>query len=311
MTGDLVKRGRLLKRLSAHSERPLTLISAPAGYGKTTLLAQWLDQAPYQATWLSLDENDNDLTVFLSYIVAAIQSLFPKGCISLQSLLTAPQMPPLDYLTTTLINEITALPKDFLLVLDDYHLIKNPDVHQLILALVQYAPPPLRLVLTTRSNPPFAVSRLRATHKLTEFRMNDLRFTLDEAQAYLKRSLGAEVSPETVTVLATRTEGWAAGLHLACLALQDQDDQVDFLHSFQGTQRYIMEYLVDEVLSHQPQPIQEFLLGTSILDRFCAPLGDAVVKTMHYDSDDAQQAQSGQDILAQLEKGRSLFGVSG
>jgi LuxR family maltose regulon positive regulatory protein len=163
VAGDLIERTRLLEHLNARRDRPLILVSAPAGYGKTTLLSQWLDQAPYQAAWLSLDENDNDRVNFLSYFVAAIQTLFPAGCSTMANLLTRPQIPPLDNLASTLINEITDLPEEFLLVLDDYHLITHKDVHQLISALMQHAPRPLHLVIASRKDPSFSISRLRAT----------------------------------------------------------------------------------------------------------------------------------------------------
>jgi LuxR family maltose regulon positive regulatory protein len=235
-----------------------------------------LDQVPYQAAWLSLDEGDNGLVIFLEYFIAAMQTLFPEACPTTHSLLTAPQTPPLDYLTTTLINEIAGLPITFLMVLDDYHLIDHPDVHQLVHALVQQHLPPMHLVIVTRQDPRFSISRLRAIQVITELRMDDLRFTPDETQSYLQLCLGADVPPEMVAVLAERTEGWAVGLRLACLALRDQVDTVGFLETFRGTDRYIMEYLVDEVLSNQPEAIQTFLLRTSVLDRFCAPLCDAV-----------------------------------
>jgi LuxR family maltose regulon positive regulatory protein len=307
VAGDLIERTRLLAYLNERSDRPFTLISAPAGYGKTTLLTQWLDQAPYQAAWLSLDENDNDLIVFLSYFVATIQTLFPDACSTTQNLLTTAQTLPLDYLTTTLINELVDLPEEFLLVLDDYHLITHQEIQQLISTLMQHAPPPLHLVIASRKDPSFSLARPRATQKVAEIRMNDLRFTPDEVQSYLEICLGTDISPEVVTVLAERTEGWPVGLRLACLSLRDQENYAAFLETFQGTQQYIMEYLVDEILSHQPQPVQAFLLCTSILDRFCAPLGDALLEGMSISGE--QEQLSGKEILAQLEKD-NLFVVS-
>ena len=235
VTGDLIERTRLLERLEARRHRPLTLVSAPAGYGKTTLVGQWLDQAPSQAAWLSLDESDNERINFLSYFIAAIQTLFPEGCSTTQNLLTASQIPPLDYLITTLINEITDLPEEFLLVLDDYHLITHKEVHQLISAFAAAARRPrCTWSLPPEKTLPFPLSRLRATQTMTEIRMNDLRFTPVEVQSYLKLCLGAEVSPEIVTVLVERTEGWAVGLRLACLSLRDQDDYGRFPGDFSG-----------------------------------------------------------------------------
>jgi LuxR family maltose regulon positive regulatory protein len=277
LANDVIQRSHLLERLNRGFQRSATLVSAPAGFGKTTLLGQWLDQAPYQAAWLSLDEGDNHLVVFLRYFIAAIQTLFPEVCSTTHSLLAAPQTPALDYLTTTLINEMADLPETFLLVLDDYHFVNQVDVHQLVSALMQHGPPQLHLAIASRQDPPYSVIRLQASQQITEIRGDDLRFTPEEVKNYVKLCLGAEVSPETVAVLAERTEGWAVGLRLACLALREQDDTSGFLETFQGTDRYIMEYLVDEVLSRQPGPIQTFLLRTSILDRFCAPLCDAVL----------------------------------
>jgi len=150
--GDLIERTHLLERLDTRHHRPLTLVSAPAGYGKTTLVGQWLDQIPYQAAWLSLDENDNDRLNFLGYFIAAIRTLFPEACSTTHNLLTVAQIPPLDYLITTLINELTDLPEEFLLVLDDYHVISQQDIHGLISTLVKHAPPPLHLVITSRAN---------------------------------------------------------------------------------------------------------------------------------------------------------------
>jgi len=310
VAGELIERPRLLAYLNERSDRPFTLVSAPAGYGKTTLLTQWLDQVPYQAAWLSLDENENSLIGFLTYFVAAIQILFPASCSTTRSLLTTAQTPSLDYLTTTLVNELADLPEEFLLVLDDYHLITDKEIQQLISTLMQHAPPPLHLVIASRRDPPFPLARLRATQRLAEIRTNDLRFTPDEVQSYLKLCLGADISPEIVTVLAERTEGWAVGLRLACLSLRDQEDYAGFLEMFQGTQQYIMEYLVDEILSHQPQPVQRFLLCTSVLNRFCGPLGDALLAAaMPFDASGEQQQPSSSKILAQLEK-NNLFVVS-
>ena len=297
---DLVERTSLLERLNSRHHQPFLLVSAPAGFGKTTLVNQWLDRATGTAAWLSLDENDNNLIVFLNYFLAAIQTIFPKGCSTTQNLLAAPHTPSPDYLTSTLINEINDLPEEFLLVLDDYHLLTDQDIHQFVSTLLQHAPPCLHLVIISRHDLPFSVSRLRATQRMTEVRLADLRFTPEEIQAYLKLSLGVDVSPETVSVLAKRTEGWAVGLGMACLALREQDDRAGFIDAFHGTHRYIMEYLIDEVLSHQPQRIQIFLLSTAILDRFCGPLCDALLETIP-NSDDHEQPAS-REILAQLAR---------
>ncbi len=306
VANDLVTRTRLLVYLDTHRARPFTLISAPAGYGKTTLLAQWLEQTPFPAAWLSLDERDNHPIDFLSYLVAAIRTLFPDGCPTTKSLLTVSQIPPLDYLTTTLINEIAELPEQFLLVLDDYHMVDHKDIHQLVSALIKHAPPSLHLVIASRKDPPFSISRSRATRKMAEIRMNDLRFTSDEVRSFLKTCLGARVSPEIVTLLVERTEGWAVGLRLACMSLREQDDRAAFLKTFQGTDQYIMEYLVDEILSRQPLPTQTFLLYTSFLDRFCAPLGDALLAALPSELADGTVQQPSVEILARLTR-ENLF----
>jgi len=306
LADDVIARPHLLDRLNEGFQRRATLVSAPAGFGKTTLLGQWLDQAPYQAAWLSLDGGDNHLVVFLDYFIAAIQTLFPGACPTTHSLLAAPETPPPDYLTTTLINELADLPETFLLVLDDYHLIDHPDVHQLVYALMRQHPLPMHLVIASRQDPPYSLARLRATQKITEIRMDDMRFTPDETQSYLRLCLGADVPPETLAVLAKRTEGWAVGLRLACLALRSQDDTTSFLETFHGTDRYIMAYLVDEVLSLQPGAIQTFLLRTSILDCFCAPLCDAILDKRR--KTDARPSPSSQEILESLEK-TNLFVV--
>ncbi|RME97043.1 MAG: hypothetical protein D6768_20620 [Chloroflexi bacterium] len=302
VVGDLIERLHLLRRLDMHCDLPLILVSAPAGYGKTTLVNQWLDQAPYPAAWLSLDENDNNVVDFLSYFVAAIQALFPNGCSTTQKLLTRPQIPPLNSLIGTLVNEIAVLPESFLLVLDDYHVIEQKEIHQLISVLLRHAPPPLHLVITSRKDPPFSLARPRATQQIAEIRLNDLRFTTDEAQRYLNLCPEAEISPEVLAILVERTEGWAVGLRLACLSLQNQENHTAFIESFKGTDRYIMEYLVDEILAHQPRAIQMFLLFTSLLDRFCASLGDAILDVASLEIPGGAGYLSGAEILAKLER---------
>ncbi len=310
MVGDLIERTRLLERLDSRRQRPFFLISAPAGHGKTTLVSQWLSRAPYQAAWLSLDEHDNDLMVFLTYVVAAIQTLFPQGCSTTQSLLTGSARPPLAYLSATLVNDISQLPDEFMLVLDDYHQINHPDIHQLITALLDHPVPHMHLGLITRQDPPISLSKLRASQQMTELRMYNLRFTPTEVQRYLKRCVGAEISPEMVTLLATRMEGWAVGLRMACLALRNKEDYTDFLETLQATNQYIMEYLLNEVLSHQPKSIQPLMLYTSILDRFCAPLIDALIEDGPNDNRD-ETWPSGQEILTYLQEANLFVSPTG
>jgi LuxR family maltose regulon positive regulatory protein len=281
---DLVPRLRLLERLNRGLDlggfaRPLTLVCAPAGFGKTTLLTQWIADAEDSrpAAWLSLDENDNDLVLFLSYVIAAVETVHPEACPETSALLQAPQTPPQDYLTTILINEITELPEPMVLVLDDYHKIQDQAVHQLVWTVVGGRLATLHLVLAGRKEPPFALAQLRVGGQLTEIRAEDLRFSLDEAKAFLESALGKRLSDEAITLLEQRTEGWIAGLRLAGLSMRSEADAEAFVRRFKGTHRNLADYLVAEVLAHQPPAVQEFLLRTSILDRFCAPLCDAIL----------------------------------
>lgn len=279
ISGDLVPRLRLIERLAQGLERKLTLVSAGAGFGKTTLLVQWLEDSDRPVAWLSLDYEDSDPVVFLSYLVAALQTLFPEACPSARSLLKAPELPPADYLTTTLANEIAELPEPIVLVLDDYHRIQSEAVHQILVALISKLPPQMHLVVASRLDPPLPLISLRAGQQLTEIRVDALRFSFEEAQAYLEQTVGADLSTDTVAALRDRTEGWIVGLRLAALSMRGLDDHQAFVRSFYGSHRDIVDYLVTEVLSRQPSAVQAFLLQTSVLDRFCAPLCDAVLDT--------------------------------
>ncbi len=277
---DLIPRPHLLERLNRGLDRTrFTLVCASAGYGKTTLLAQWLAEVEDSCTaaWISLDENDNDLVLFLSYVIAAIRRVSPEACPETSALLQVPQTPPQDYLTTILINEITELPGPLILALDDYHKIQDQAVHQLVRTLVEGRLATLHLVLAGRVEPPFALAQIRVSGQITEIRAEDLRFSLDEARAFLESALGRRLSDEAIALLEQRTEGWIAGLRLAGLSMRAEADAEAFVRRFKGTHRNLADYLVTEVLAHQPPAVQEFLLCTSILDRFCAPLCDAIL----------------------------------
>ena len=275
----LVARPRLIERMNRGGESKLTLISAPAGFGKTTLLAEWLAGTPAaerSVAWLSLDPGDNQPESFWTYMVTALQTVAPGVGARALSLLQEPQPPPIETILTTLLNELSAVPNDIVLVLDDYHVIGAHDVHQGIAFLLEHLPPQIHLVIATRADPPLPLGRLRARGELVEIRAADLRFTPDEAAAYLNEAMGLNLDARDVAALEGRTEGWIAALQLAALSIQGRDDVAGFISGFTGDDRYIVDYLVEEVLHRQPEPVRSFLLETSILARMSGPLCDAV-----------------------------------
>jgi LuxR family maltose regulon positive regulatory protein len=278
---NVVLRPRLIERLNTGLHRKLTLISAPAGFGKTTLVSEWVAACQRPVAWLSLDDGDNDLSRFLAYLVAALQTLAqseraPAIGAGMLAVLQSPQPPPTESLLTILLNDITAVPDNFVLVLDDYHLIEAQPIDQALTFLLQHLPPQMHLVIATRENPPLPLARLRAQGQLSELRAADLRFTPDEAAAFLNQVMGLGLSAEEVTALETRTEGWIVGLQMAALSMQGRTDTASFIQAFAGDNRYIVDYLVEEVLQRQPEHVRNFLLQTAILDRMSGPLCDAV-----------------------------------
>ena len=298
---DILPRTRLIERLDNGRYRKLTLISAPAGYGKTILATQWLEEAESSSAWLSLDEHDNEPGIFLSYLIGASRTIFPEIFAETADLLTGLHLPAPLTLATSLANEAAGIPKRCILVLDDYHLIQNQDVHQIVATLIQYLPPHLHLVLTTRQDPPLDIINLRAKNQITEIRLIDLRFNEDETQQYLGQSAGKSFPADLVTELYQRTEGWIVGLRLATLAMRHKTDPDRFLLAFRGTNQYIMSYLLSEVLSQQSQPVQNFLLRTSLLDCFCADLCDFLLNI------EGPGHESGcREILAHLQR-HNLF----
>ena len=293
---DILQRPHLIERLEEGRHRKLTLIAAPAGYGKSILASIWANECGCPVAWLSLDKNDNDLVVFLSYFVAAIQTLFPDTCQKIKALLDAKQEPPLDYLTTALVNDTVVLPDPFTLVLDDYHLIKNPDIQQLVSDLIQYQSDRMHLVLLTRQDPLLGLPKLRAKNQLTEIRSDALAFTDEETRLFLVNACGGEVGDDLVALLFERTEGWPAGLRLACLALPEQGDSARFLEELHGSSQHVMSYLLEEVFLRQSNAIQNFLLRTAVLDRFCAPLCDALPSEVT----NAEPFMTSQEIINRL-----------
>ncbi len=294
---DLVPRPRLSERLSRGAESALTLVSAPAGFGKTTLLADWL-AAPAasgrSAAWLSLDQRDNDPSVFWTYLVAALETAAPGIGAGAISLLQSPQ-PPIEAVVATLLNDLSAISKDVVLVLDDYNVIHAREVQDGMAFLLERLPQQIHLVIAGRADPALPLARLRVRDELVEIRAADLRFTPDETAGYLNGVMGLVLTAQDVATLEGRTEGWIAALQLAALSIQGRDDVAGFIAGFAGADRYIVDYLAEEVLQRQPEHVRHFLLRTSILDRLSGSLCDAV--TGH---------DGGKAKLAALEQG-NLF----
>ena len=275
----VVARPRLSERLNHGFESKLTLISAPAGFGKTTLLAEWLAAAPAgrrSVAWLSLDVADNQPVTFWTYVVTALQTVIPGIGASALTLLQEPQPPPIETVLAPLLNELSAVSNDVVLVLDDEHLVDARDIQGGIAFLLEHLPPRIHLVIATRADPALPLARLRGRGELVELRAADLRFTPDEAAAYLNEVMGLDLSAPDIAALEGRTEGWIAALQLAALSMQGRDDIAGFIAGFTGDDRYIVDYLVEEVLQRQPERVRSFLLETSILTRMTGPLCDAV-----------------------------------
>lgn len=273
-----VPRPRLIEQLNASLDRKLTLVSASVGFGKTTLVSEWVAGCGRTVAWLSLDEEDNDLTRFLTYLVAALQTIAKEVGGGVVSALTSTQPPSTQSLLTGLLNEIAALPHKIVLVLDDYHVIDSKPIDDALTFLLEHLPPQIHLVIATRENPQFPLGRLRARGLLTELRATDLRFTPDEAATFLNQVVGLGLSADEIAALESRTEGWIAGLQLASLSMQGRPDTSAFIRAFAGDNRYIVDYLLEEVLQRQPEHVRRFLLQTSILDRLYGPLCDAVTE---------------------------------
>jgi LuxR family transcriptional regulator, maltose regulon positive regulatory protein len=298
---DLVPRPRLLARLDAGLDAGrCSLLSAPAGAGKTSLLAAWLTELDRPVAWLTLDERDQDAGLVLRYLVAALQTIAPDCGRGALAWLDAPQPPPPEVVVTGLVNDLTALPALSVLVLDDYHLVRAADVHAAVVFLLDHLPPTLHLVVASREDPPLPLPRLRARRQLTEVRAGDLGFSVEEAAAFLGDGMGLRLAEAQVAALVERTEGWAAGLQLAGLALRDRPDPAGFVAAFTGGHRLVADYLLAEVLERQPASTRRFLLATAVLDRLCASLCDALLTP---DADGAEAAwPAAGDSQAALEE---------
>ena len=292
---DIVPRPRLVERLNEGLHRKFSLISAPAGFGKTTLVSEWVAGCERPAAWLSLDEGDNDPTRFLAYIVAALQTIAANIGEGVLGMLQSPQPPPTESILTALLNEITTIPNSFTLVLDDYHVVDAKPVDNALTFLLEHQPPQMHLIIATREDPNLPLTRLRARGQMTELRAKEMRFTSSEAADFLNQVMDLNLSVDEVTSLETRTEGWIAGLQLAALSMRGREDIPGFIRAFAGDNRYIVDYLVEEVLQRQPERVRSFLLQTSMLDQLSGPLCDAVTGQ-----------EDGRGMLKALERG-NLF----
>ena len=270
---DILPRARLLEQLDKGRQVTLTLISAPAGYGKSTLASRWVASCECPSGWVSLDESDSDMHMFLSYVLTAIRSLFPKAELRTETFLEATSLPPASELARHLLNDLHQIPVPFILVLDDYHHIRRgAPVNDLLDEFLAHPPRGMHLVLLTRQDPALTIATMRGRGLLNEIRASDLRFTPDESAEFLSRMLNVIVDPTTTALLEAKTEGWAVGLRLAGLYLQGQKELKRSLQQLSGNSRHIAEYLLAEVVSKQHPEMVSYLLETSILDRFCAPL---------------------------------------
>ncbi len=321
---EAVHRPRLIKRLQAGLRGKLTLISAPAGFGKTTLVSEWVSQISdlrgtnldlrstnsdlrdtsldlrssdlnYAVAWLSLDEGDQNATRFLSYLIAALQTVIPQIGEQALGMLQSPQPAETASILTLLLNEISALTRPCVLVLDDYHLIDAREIDEALTFLLDHLPPQLHLLITTREDPNLPLARLRVRGKLTEIRVEDLRFAPGEVAEFLNQAMGLNLSPENIAALEARTEGWIAGLQMAALSIEGRTDSSGFIQAFTGSHHFILDYLVEEVLQQQPESVRNFLLQTAILDRLSGSLCDAVT-----------EGKGSQKVLESLERG-NLF----
>jgi len=285
----IIHRQALMDLLDAGTSRKLTLVSAPAGYGKTTLLGAWARSRAHRSrlptAWLSLDENDDDPVRFLRYFAASLQEIDPRFGDTLPALIQISGVSGpvstslLEDLQPALVNLLHSIPGGFVMILDDFHLVSAPAVHRFVASLVDQLPQGGCLVIASRADPPLPLPRLRARGQLWEVRLAQLRFTDEEAARFLEQAVGTSLAGPDILALAERTEGWAAGLQMAAIALNQSTQPADFIREFAGSNRYIMDYLVEEVLERQPEAIQQFLLRTSILERMCAPLCEAVLES--------------------------------
>ncbi len=275
----MVRRPRLVERLDQATGENLILLSAPAGFGKTTLLSEWLAASAQdgpQTAWISLDRSDNDPPLFWAYFFAGIRKIQPEIGERGLDRVRSSQPPPIESVLTTFINDVSTIDDNITLILDDFHTIDNREIQRAIAFLIDHLPHQMRIVIASRSDPPFPLNRYRGRGNVVELRASDLRFTLTEATAFLNELMDLKLAPKDLAVLEFRTEGWIAGLQLAALSMRGRDDVSDFINAFAGDDRYIVDYLIEEVLDRQSESLRSFLLQTAILDTLSGPLCDAV-----------------------------------
>jgi LuxR family transcriptional regulator, maltose regulon positive regulatory protein len=301
-----VHRAHSTDKLDRNRSRPLILVSAPAGYGKTTLVTCWLESCERLSAWLSVDENDSDLRQFMSYFVAALQTLFPEKISDTAALVWAPRLPPIPILADTLLNELDRIEQDFIMVLDDVHNIREKSVYDFLDYLLRHPPRSMQLVMVGRRDPAIPIATLRANSLMTEVRMRDLQFNADEAAEFLQKAIGRHIEKSTAEAVMEKAEGWVTGLRLAALAMRGQDGNDRKMLELKGTTHYVMDYLVGEVLDNQPPGIRHCLLSTSILNRFSAPLCEVLFQT---DKTSATRGIDGEEFINWLQS-ENIFVVS-
>ena len=304
---NVISRPRLIAKLAGQSSQKFVLLSAPAGYGKTTFVTEWVAhlQKKTAVCWLSLDKDDSVPRQFFSYLAAVIKPLTAVHSLLAQYLQSTQPM-PIKGLMTAFINDVTPVSTPFNVILDDYHTIDNPEIDEAITFLIDHMPPQMTLVITTREDPSLPLARYRVKGEMSELRADDLRFTPKEATQFLNQMMGLTLSEEEITALDTRTEGWIAGLQLAALSMQGRTDTARFIEAFTGSHRFVLDYLIEEVLQRQPEQMYQFLLQTSILNRLNGSLCDAL---MGFEASAVAKQKSSRAILDALEK-ENLFTIS-
>ncbi len=308
ISATIIPRKRLITVLENGVVNPLTLIAAPAGYGKSILASQWLDVSEFPGAWVSLDDGDNDIRVILSYIIEAINNIFPDTVLQSASLINATSLPSVSVISRFLLNDLESIPKRIILVLDDYHKINNPDVHSILSELLSYPSPVIHLVLITRRDPALPLATLRGRGMLNEITSSQLRFTASEIKVFFERFLHLTIADKTIQILEEKMEGWATGIHLAALSIKDEPDQERLISGLSVTTQYVRDYLIQEVLSKASLQFSGYLLQSSILDRFCAPLCEAIYLES-FASNQPEADAGGRDFIDWLVK-TNLFVVS-